>query len=153
MADPTPINLTAAVNNMITAYNDAAGRPKPDFSELASGNIGGRTLSSGLYKWISGVSIPANIVISGGPNDIWIFQIAGNLNQSAATIVTLSGGAQAKNIFWQVAGEVTVGTTAHIEGIILCQTGITFNTGASINGRALAQTGVILDGNSVVQPQ
>jgi hypothetical protein len=153
MAAPTAINLTTAVNNMITAYNDAAGRPTPDFSELATGNIGGRTLSPGLYKWSTGISIPANITLAGGPNDIWIFQVAGNMNQSAAVNMTLSGGAQAKNIYWQVAGEVTIGTTAHVEGIILCQTGITFSTAASINGRALAQTAVILDGNVVVQPQ
>lgn len=153
MAPPTAINLTTAVSNMITAYTDAAGRPTPDFSELGTGNIGGKTLSAGLYKWSSGVTIPVSITLSGGPNDIWIFQIEGNLNQSPAVNMVLAGGAQAKNIFWQVAGEVTIGTTAHFEGIILCQTGITLGTGASLNGRALAQTAVILDGNMVVQPQ
>ena len=66
--------------------------------------------------------------------------------------MTLSGGAQAKNIFWQVAGEVTMGTTAHFEGIIMSKTGITLRTGASLNGRALAQTAVILDGNVVTKP-
>ena len=66
--------------------------------------------------------------------------------------MTLSGGAQAKNIFWQVAGEVTMGTTSHFEGIILSKTGITLRTGASLNGRALAQTAVILDGNVVTKP-
>lgn len=50
MADPTPITLTTAVENMITAYNDAAGRPSPDFLELLTGSIGGQTLTSGLYK-------------------------------------------------------------------------------------------------------
>lgn len=153
MAPPTAIDLTTSVNNMLTAYTDAAGRPTPDFSELATGNIGGRTLSPGLYKWSSGVTIPTSITLSGGPNDVWIFQIEGNLNQSSAVNMVLAGGAKAKNIFWQVAGEVTIGTTAHFEGIILCQTGITLGTGASLNGRALAQTAVILDGNAVVQPQ
>ncbi|MES2559444.1 MAG: ice-binding family protein [Bacteroidota bacterium] len=153
MAPPTAISLTTSVDNMITAYNDAAGRPTPDFVELATGNIGGRTLSPGLYNWSNTVTIPATVTISGGPNDIWVFQIAGNLNQAAATNIILTGGAQAKNIFWQVAGEVTLGATAHFEGIILCQTGITLGTGASLNGRALSQTAVILDGNTVVQPQ
>jgi hypothetical protein len=152
MADPTPINLTTSVNNMITAYNDAAGRPTPDFSELATGNIGGRTLLPGLYKWTNTVTIPSDVTLSGGADDVWIFQIAGNLTQSSAVNMILSGGAQASNIFWQVAGEVTVGTTAHFEGIILCQTGITLQTGASMNGRALAQTAVIIDGNTMVNP-
>ena len=153
MAAPTPINLTTAVNNMITAYNDAAGRSLPDFTELGTGNIGGKTLSPGLYKWTSAVTMPSDVTISGGANDVWIFQISGNLTMSAAVNITLTGGAQAKNIFWQVAGQATFGSTAHFEGIILSKTGVTFQTGASINGRALAQTAVILDGNAVTKPQ
>jgi Ice-binding-like/Bacterial Ig-like domain len=153
MATPTPINLTTAVENMITAYNDAAGRPSPDFSELGTGNIGGLTLTRGLYKWSNTVTLPSNVTISGGANDVWIFQIAQNLTISNAVNITLVGGAQAKNIFWQVAGTVTIGTTSHFEGIILSMTGITLQTGASFTGRALAQTAVVLDGNAVTKPQ
>ena len=152
MAVPTPINLTTAVNNMLTAYTDAAGRPTPDFTELGTGNIGGKTLLPGLYKWTNTVTMPSNVTISGGANDVWIFQIAGNLTMSSAVKITLTGGAQAKNIFWQVAGQVTLGTTSHFEGIILSKTGITFQTGASMNGRALAQTAVILDKSTVTNP-
>ncbi|WP_372644823.1 ice-binding family protein, partial [Ancylomarina sp.] len=152
MVTPTSINLTTSVENMITAYNDAAGRPTPDFLELGTGNLGGKTLVPGLYKWTSTVTLPTDVTISGGADDVWIFQISGDLNMSAAVNVTLEGGAQAKNIFWQVAGEATFGATSHFEGIILSMTGITFQTGASFNGRALAQTSVILDGNIVVEP-
>jgi hypothetical protein len=152
MAAPTPINLTTSVNNMITAYNDAAGRPSPDFVELFTGNIGGKTLTPGLYKWTNSVTAPSSLTLSGGANDVWIFQIAGNLTLSSAVNITLIGGAQAKNIFWQVAGTVTMGTTSHFEGVILSKTGITLQTGASLNGRALAQTAVILD-KSVVKIQ
>lgn len=151
MAVPTPTNLTTSVNNMITAYNDAAGRTLPDFVELGAGNVGGKTLTAGLYKWTSNVIVPTSITISGSATDVWILQIAGNLTMSSAVNITLSGGAQAKNIFWQVAGQVTLGTTSHFEGIILSQTGITLQTGASINGQALAQTAVILDSNVVVK--
>jgi len=152
MVAPTPINLTTAVNNMVTAYNNAAGRPSPDFSELATGNIGGKTLIPGLYKWTNSVTIPSDVTISGNENDVWIFQVAGNLNMSTTIKITLIGGAQAKNIFWQVAGQVTLGTTSHFEGVILSKTGITFQTGASMKGRALAQTSVILDKNIIVNP-
>lgn len=152
MAAPTGINLTTAVTNMITAYNDAAGRPLPDFVELGTGNIGGRTLTPGLYKWTSTVTAPTSFTISGSATDVWIFQISGDLTFASAINVTLAGGAQAKNIYWQVAGQVTVGTTSHIEGIFLSMTGITLQTGASLNGRALAQTAVILDGSTVVSP-
>jgi hypothetical protein len=151
-ANPTPTNLTTAVSDMITAYNDAAGRPTPDFSELGTGNIGGLTLAPGLYKWTSTVSLPSAVTISGGANDVWIFQISGDLTMSSAVNITLTNGAQAKNIFWQVAGQATIGTTAHFEGIILSMTAITFQTGASMNGRALAQTAVVLDGNAITKP-
>jgi hypothetical protein len=151
MAAPTPTSMTTAVNNMLTAYTDAAGRTLPDFLELGTGNIGGKTLTQGLYKWGSNVTIPTSITFSGSATDVWIMQISGNLNASSAINVTLSGGALAKNIFWQVAGQVTLGTTSHFEGIILSQTGITLQTGASLNGQALAQTAVILDANVVVK--
>lgn len=153
MVSPTSTNLTTAVENMITAYNDAAGRPSPDFLELGTGNIGGTTLTSGLYKWTSAVTIPSDITISGSADDVWIFQISGDLSMSAGTKVILQGGAKASNIFWQVAGQASFGTTSHFEGIILSMTGVTFQTGATFKGRALAQTAVILDGNTVVQPQ
>lgn len=145
--------LTTAVGNMQTAYTDAAGRSNPNFLNLGAGNIGGKTLTPGLYKWTSALVIPTNITISGGPNDVWIFQIAGTLNMSSAVKITLAGGAQAKNIFWQTSGAVTLGTTSHFEGNILSQTGINMETGASINGRMLAQTAVTLQMNAVTQPQ
>jgi len=153
MVSPTPTNLTTAVNNMATAYNDAAGRPTPDYVELGSGNIGGKTLAPGLYKWSGTVTAPTNVTLSGGPSEVWIFQIAGNLMVSSAVKFTLSGGAQTKNIFWQVAGQATIGTTAHFEGILLSMTGITLKTGASLNGRIMAQTAAILDANTVTKPQ
>jgi len=150
-ASPTPVNLTAAVGDMETAYTDAAGRTLPDYTELGSGNIGGMTLAPGLYKWGTGVTIPTDVTLAGGPNEVWIFQIAGNLSIAGAKSVNLSGGAQARNIFWQVAGGVGValGTTSHFEGTILSQAAITLQTGASVNGRLLAQTAVTLQANTI----
>jgi len=145
--------LTSAIGDMQTAYTDAAGRPTPDFLNLGAGTIGGKTLLPGLYKWTSSVNIPTDITISGSSTDIWIFQIAGTLKMSSSVRITLTGGAQAKNIFWQTSGAVTLGTTSHFEGNILSQTGINMQTGASINGRMLAQTAVTLQMNTVTKPQ
>ena len=145
-------SLTAAVLDMETAYLDAAGRVSPDYTELGAGEIGGLTLSPGLYKWGTGLLITNDVTLSGGPNDVWIFQVAGTLNEANAARVTLTGGALAKNIFWQVAGAVTIGTTAHFEGVVLAKTMIAANTGASVNGRLLAQTAVTLQMNSITQP-
>jgi hypothetical protein len=149
-AAPTPANLTAAIGAMETAYTNAAGRTLPDHIELASGNIGGLTLPAGLYKWSNTVTVPSNVTLNGSATDVWIFQIAGGLTMSSGKRVVLTGGALASNVFWQVAGNVTLGTTARIEGQVMSQTGITLGTGARANGRLLAQTAVTLAGVTVV---
>ena len=144
--------LTTAVLDMQAAYTDLAGRINPDFLNLGAGNIGGKTLTPGLYKWSTALIIPTDVTISGGPNDIFIFQVAGTLKVSSAVRITLIGGAQAKNIYWQTTGAVTCGTTSHFEGNILSMTGINLQTGASIVGRMLAQTAVTLQMNTVDKP-
>ncbi len=146
-----------AVLDIGTAYTDAAGRTLPTATELGAGNIGGLTFAPGLYKWSTDVSIPTNITLSGNANDVWIFQIAGNLDiASAGSIpsgikVILSGGAQASNIFWQVGGitGATLGTYSTFNGNILSAKQIIIQTGAVLNGRAFAQTQVTLDGNNI----
>jgi hypothetical protein len=151
--DPTPTKMTTAVGDMETAYTNAAGRTLPDYTELYAGDLTGQTLTPGLYNWSTGVLVSAGgVTISGTASDVWIFQIAHNLELANGAIVTLSGGAKAYNIFWQVAGQVTLGTTAAMKGIILCQTAIVMSTGATLNGRALAQTAVSLDANTVTIP-
>ena len=144
--------MTTAISDMETAYTDAAGRTSPDFTELGTGDISGMTLSPGLYKWGTGVLITSGVTLMGSENDVWIFQIAQDLTVGNGAIVSLSGGAQAKNIFWQVAGETTLGTTSDFKGSILSKTLIAMNTGATLNGRALAQTAVTLQTNAVTLP-
>jgi hypothetical protein len=126
----------------------------PDQTELGNGDIGGRTLAPGLYKWGSGVNIPSSVTLAGSVDDVWIFQIAGNLTIASSAAVILSGGARAPNIFWQVQGGVGVdlGTDSHFEGNILSQAGINLRGGASINGRLLSQTAVTLGANSITAP-
>ncbi|MBN1398364.1 MAG: DUF3494 domain-containing protein [Bacteroidetes bacterium] len=151
--DPTPVITATAVGDMQTAYADAAGRKLPDFTDYGSGDITSKTLTPGLYKWSTGVLVSAaGVTISGSAADVWIFQIAQNLTIADSAVITLSGGAQASNIFWQVAGQVALGTSSVMKGTILCQTQIVMNTGAVLNGRALAQTAVTLIANTVTQP-
>jgi hypothetical protein len=149
----TPSILTTSVNDMLTAYTDAAGRA-PDYTELGAGNISGKTLVPGTYKWGTGVLINTDVTLNGGPNDVWIFEIAQDLTVASGAKVILAGGALPKNIFWQVAGGtgVAIGTTAHMEGVILAAKAITLNTGATLNGRLLAQTAVTLKANTLTKP-
>jgi Ice-binding-like len=150
-AMPTPAILTAAIGAMQTAFADAAGRA-PGVTELGAGNIGGKTLTPGVYKWGTGLMVPTDVTLTGSATDVWIFQIAQDLTVASAAKVVLAGGALPKNVFWQVAGRVEVGTTAHLEGVVLSLTAIALRTGASINGRLLAQTAISVDASAIVQP-
>lgn len=149
---PTPSDLTTAVLAMQAAYADAAGRSSPDFLNLNDGSLGGLTLAPGLYTWGSSVTIPTDVTIAGGAGDVWVLQISGDLDLAAAQHVVLSGGARAQNVYWQVAGQVTVHAGAHFEGIVLSKTAITLQTSASLHGRAFAQSQIALDDNAVTAP-
>jgi hypothetical protein len=153
----TPAKMTKAQNDLITAYNDAKNRPAGTGTFLdagAAGDISGLTLAPGVYTWVTNanVAINSNVTLHGTATDVWIFQIPGTLTMASTATVTLTGGALPKNIFWQVGGAtVTLGSTAHIEGVILAKAAITLGSGATANSRLLAQSAVTL-GGTVTQP-
>jgi hypothetical protein len=153
-AVPSPADVNTASLDMGTAYTDAAGRTA---TSAATTNVGAGTLTSltlapGVYEWGSAVTIPTNLTLSGSTTDVWILKVAGTLDMAAAKSVLLIGGAQARNIFWQVSGKATLGTAADFQGIILSQTLISLNTGAKMTGRALAQTAVTLNATAITAP-
>ena len=153
-APPTPVKMTTAISDMGTAYTQAALRTTPDTTELNAGNISSLTITPGLHKWSTDVLINENVTLDaeGDADAIFIFQISGDLILANDKSVILAGDAQARNIFWQVAGPVgaVVGTDAHMEGVILTAKAITINTGATFNGKLLAQTRVNLHQNTGV---
>src|ERR1041384_3424463 len=157
-ASPTPAKLTTAIGDMQHAFTDAAGRDA-DVTELGGGNLGGLTLSPGVYKWGTSVLIPTSVTLRGLATDVWIFEIAQDLTLSNSASVILRSalplgllGPQAKNVFWQVSGSVTLGSSAHLEGVVLAKTAIALGSAASVNGRLLSQTAVALINNNVVRP-
>ncbi len=153
-AVPTPSNLTTAKGDLTTAYNDAAGRTCTDIV-LIAGNIGGLTLTPGLYKSSGALEISSgNLTFDamGDANAVFIIQIASTLTTTSGRQVILSGGALASNIFWQVGTSATIGTTSIFKGIILADQSIALKTGATLDGRALARIGgVTLQGNTIVK--
>jgi hypothetical protein len=146
-ANQAKLDLTAA-------YNDAAGRTSTQIVTL-SGNIGGLTLSPGLYKSTSSLAISSGDLTfdaKGDANAVFIIQIASTLTTTSGRAVILAGGALASNIFWQVGTSATLGTTSVFKGTIMAMQSITFNTGATLDGRALARTGTItMAGNTIVK--
>jgi hypothetical protein len=140
--------------DLTIAYNDAMGRTLAPITK--SGNIGGQTLAPGLYKSTSTLEISSGdltLDAQGNANAVFIFQIASTLTTTSGRQVILSGGAQAKNIFWQVGTSATLGTGSVFEGTILADQSITLTTGATLHGRALASIGAVtLDANVVTKP-
>jgi hypothetical protein len=141
--------LTAAKGDLTTAYNDAAGRtpiPTGPFLNPGAGNIGGLNLVPGLYKFTGGALISgADVTLTGGPNDVWIFQIATDLIMEAGVSrkVILAGGALARNVFWQVGTSATIGVGGDFKGTILADQSITLQSGSTMEGRALAFSGQV----------
>jgi hypothetical protein len=146
---------TQAKLDLTAAYNDAAGRTATDIVTI-SGNIGGLTLTPGLYKSTSSLAISSGDLTfnaNGNPNAVFIIQIASTLTTTSGRQVFLSGGALASNIFWQVGTSATFGTTSVFKGNVLAMQSITFNTGAKLDGRALARTGaIVMAGNTIKLP-
>lgn len=153
-AAPTPAKMTTAISDMETAFTTANGLVTPaPIVDLYAGDISGRVLPAGLYKYSTGVLITnEGVTLSGGPNDVWVFQIAQGLTVNSNAKVTLLGGAQAKNVFWVVSGIAGLGTGVDFSGNILGKTNITLNTGARVTGRLLAQTAVTLNASTVIKP-
>jgi hypothetical protein len=154
-ANPTPAVMTKAINNMEAAYTTASGLTIPTpIVELNDGDISGRTIAPGIYKWSTGVLVSeAGVTLAGGPDDKWVFQIGGDLTLSSRARIKLTGGALAKNITWVVAGQAVLGTNSHLCGTILSKTLISLNTGAFVTGRLLAQTAVTLNASTVNLPK
>ncbi|GAA4104860.1 ice-binding family protein [Mucilaginibacter panaciglaebae] len=153
-AVPTPGNLTTAIGDMETAYTNSNNLVTPaPVVGLGAGDISGLTLPPGLYKWSTQLLITnAGVTLAGGPNDTWVLQIAADLIVNNTAIIHLTGGAQAKNIYWVVAGQATLGTAVDFSGNILSKNLISLNTGAKVTGRLLAQKAVTLNAATVIIP-
>ncbi|MGD1045135.1 MAG: Ig-like domain-containing protein [Bacteroidota bacterium] len=157
-AVPTPAKCSTAVADMMTAYTDANSRAVDVTNAGSTGDLAGLTLVPDVYFFTGAsgnVTISNDLHLSGGANDVWIFQITGTLDISANKKVLLSGGAQASNIFWAVVGTTTLEAGSTFEGNILAGPGastIAGQDGAILHGRALGQTDVTLIGNTITPP-
>jgi hypothetical protein len=149
----TAADLTTAVNDMQTAYTAAAGHASTDNTRdnMGNGAIGGKTLVPGVYMFTVGVNIRSDLTFEGDADDVFIIKTTGVLSQAANTKVLLSGGAQTKNVFWQVAGNAVIGADAEMQGILLVKTNVLFETGSSLLGSILAQTAVNIQMATITQ--
>ncbi len=143
-----------AIGDLTIAYNEAAGRTLCPVS--VAGNLGGQTLTPGLYKSTSGLEVTSGdltLDARGNASAVFVFQMASTLVTTAGRQVILAGGANASNVFWQVGTSASFGTTTAFVGTVMADQSISFDTGATLNGRALARIGAVtLDSSTVTNP-
>jgi len=162
---PSEINGTIHVNDqavitaqasLLAAYNEAVNRSVNAIS--LPGDLGGLTLAPGLYvngssTGISGTGANAILTLDaqGDANAVFVFKMASTLVTDSGTSIVLAGGAQAKNIYWQVGSSATLGTTSIFQGNILAFVTITVSSGATVDGRLFAGAGGNASGAVTVQ--
>jgi len=150
VTDPT---AAQAELDLTTAYLYTAGLPG---GAVLPGDMSGLTFAPGLYTTSSTVMLSAgNVTLDaqGDPNGVFIFQVGSTLTTIGSTQVVLAGGAQAQNVFWEVASSATLGTNSIFQGTILSLQSITLDTGATLIGRALARNAAVtLDSNTLTAP-
>jgi hypothetical protein len=149
---PTPATLVSATSDMETAYNDAMVRSFPTATGKAGGEIGGLNFTPGLYKWNTNVVINSDIILPGGAEDVWIFQVRENLSLGQGAKIILTDGALAKNVFWQVEGQTALAPQSVFAGNLLGQGAISADTGARIDGRVFSMAAVTLNTNVITRP-
>jgi len=149
-AVPTPAKVTQANVDMMAAYTDASTRAPTHPLDFNGGNLGGQTLTPGVWKWTGTVQIDGTPLVLNGAG-VYILQIAGTMELAAGNSISLINGALPQNIFWAVAGQVTLHAGSSFFGELLAQTGIAAQAGGTIRGRLLAQTGVTLISNTLIE--
>jgi len=147
--------------DLATAYADAAGRTPNTIYPAGDVNLANTTLTPGIYQATSSLQIGAGtLTLSGGSGSVFIFQIGSTLTTASSTVVALTGGVSAANVYWQVGSSATLGSSSAFSGIIMANDDITIASGATLAGQALAlgvggATGagtIILGGGDTITP-
>ena len=138
--------------DLTTAYNYLAGRPCG--TVITPADLGGRTLAPGVYCVASSMGVTGTVTLAGPANGVWVFQIGSTLTTGTGANIALSGGALARNVWWQVGSSATLGTGTTFRGNIVALTSITLVDNATMLGRALARNGAVSLGtnNTITLP-
>ncbi len=151
--------MLTAKNDLTTAYNTAAGLAPSsanDYTSFHGGNLGGQTLTPGVYFFSSTAQLTGQLTLNdlGNPDAVFVFQIGSSLiTASGSSVVTIndpSPTTAGMSVFWQVTSSATLGTGTDFEGNILALTSITDDGGSTVDGRLLAQNGAVSLGNTTI---
>lgn len=150
----SPPSVTDAIEVLASTFNDVSMHQSDEVTTHNTESFHHNpALEPGVHEWNSSIQIMSDVTLSGSADDVWIFKTDSNLTVFENTVITLTDGAQADNVFWYVEGEVSIGKQAEFEGIILSMNEITLEKGAIVNGRMFSQSSVTLDDNTITEPR
>lgn len=149
--------LTQAENDLVTASGDAAGRTPTTTYVTGDNQLGGKTLTDGVYAFgsASTANLTGTLTLDGegNSNAVWIFQASSDLVTASSSVVKLTNGAQACNVFWVVSSQATLGSSSYFIGTIMAGTSVVLNNNANLSGRALASTAAVtMNQNTIAKP-
>jgi type VI secretion system secreted protein VgrG len=157
-----PGTITGTVHSGDASSAQAQGRVTPAYNFLAAKtcaapltgqDLGGRTLTQGVYCFTSSAQLTGTLTLNGNASSVFIFKVASALNTASNSSVVMTGGSLARNVYWQVGSSASLGSGTAFKGNILALTSISMGTGASLSGRALARNGAVtMDGNAISMP-
>jgi len=120
------------------AYTTAAALPS--HGDLTGLNLGGLTLTPGVYSFSSSAQLTGTLTLDaqGNPNASFVFQIGSTLTTATASAVVLINGATECGVIWQVGSSATLGTSTRFLGNILALASITVNSAVTVSGSLVA---------------
>jgi Ice-binding-like len=139
-----------AQGSITTAYNALASQACN--IDLTGTDLGGLTLTPGVYCFSSSAQLTGTLTLNGlgNPGSVWVFQIGSTLTTASNSGVVFINSGQSCGTFWQVGSSATLGTGTGFSGNILALASIGLNTNATSSGGLFARTGAVtLDTNTV----
>lgn len=160
------VHLTDATSSLAqTAATSAYGSMTSQSAgciNLSSQNLGGKTLTPGVYCFTSAAQLTGTLTLNaqGNSNAVWIFQVGSSLtvadgasiaDGAKVVIINPGTGTPGCNVYWQVDSAATIGTYATFIGTIIAdKEAVTLKTGAIMYGRAISRiSAVTLDTNTI----
>jgi hypothetical protein len=146
---------TQAHADFAAAYTAFAGLASPAANDLTGSNLGGLTLTPGVYHFDSSATSDGILTFDAQNNSSarFVIQIGTTLITSSSSSVALINGADARNVYFQVGSSVTLGSGSTFIGNLLAYASVTAVSGVNLTGRLLALTeAVTLDTNNASSP-
>lgn len=131
----------------LTAFNVLNNLP---VTTILLTELAGQTLSPGVYT-LGTAGLTGNLTLNGSGE--YVFRIGSTLTTASSSMVSLTNGADAANVYWAVGSSATLGEGTDFAGTIIAFSSISLTAGANVDGRLIALNGAVTMINNMVIPE